>query len=193
MPVNFSSLYSPVADAGTPSQVRHVARLLAMQMTNVGIGPGAQQLGYAPQKVITNYRVDIPMQYLAIGYIQRIELDGDEEAEVVGEKTIASNPLKQELNKNEPPKPDAPPVQPVALPVRPKQRPMKLAEMTKPLSPQANLKLAKAALGRLLKAERTAMLGGMAATRQKILASLVTLFPDDFRNRKMLFLSMISY
>lgn len=94
---------------------------------------------------------------------------------------IASS-VKREPDENEP-KAVAVPAQP-SLPVRARQRPMKLSEMTKPLSSKENANLAKAALGRLLKAERTAMLGGVAALRQKILASLVTLFAEDFRERK---------
>lgn len=90
--------------------------------------------------------------------------------------------LKKEQDENDP-RPGAPTTQPT-VPTRPRQRAMKLSEMTKPLSPQANVNLAKAAFNRLLKSERTAMLGGMATTRQKILASLVTLFADDFRERK---------
>lgn len=53
MPANFPSIYSAIPDAGTPNQVRHVAKLLAAQMTNAGIGPGAEQLENVPQKVST--------------------------------------------------------------------------------------------------------------------------------------------
>lgn len=53
MPPHFSSTYTPVADAGTQNQIRHVARLLAAQMTNAGIGPGVDQVGYIPRKVRT--------------------------------------------------------------------------------------------------------------------------------------------
>ena len=42
MPPHFSSTYTPIAAAGTPEQIRHVARLLASQLNNVGIGPGAK-------------------------------------------------------------------------------------------------------------------------------------------------------
>lgn len=51
MPPHFSATYTPVSEAGTPKQIRHVARLLASQMTNVGIGPGVDQVGYIPKMV----------------------------------------------------------------------------------------------------------------------------------------------
>lgn len=72
-----------------------------------------------------------------------------------------------------------PPVQ-----IRPRQRALKLAEIAKPLTPQMNESMARSALQRVLKAERAAMLGGVAANRQKILASLATLFSGDFKDRK---------
>ena len=66
-------------------------------------------------------------------------------------------------------------------------RALKLTEITKQLTPQANESLARSALQRVLKAERTAMLGGVAAIRQKIIASLAALFSEDFKDRKCLF------
>jgi hypothetical protein len=48
-----------------------------------------------------------------------------------------------------------------------------------------NESMARSALQRVLKAERTAMLGGVAANRQKIIASLATLFSGDFKDRKL--------
>lgn len=71
----------------------------------------------------------------------------------------------------------------VPVPIRTRQRALKLAEITKPLTPEMNDVMARSALQRVLKAERTAMLGGVAATRQKILASLATLFSGEFKNR----------
>lgn len=36
-------MYTPIAAAGTQGQIRHVARLIATQLTAVGLGPGARQ------------------------------------------------------------------------------------------------------------------------------------------------------
>lgn len=41
MPSIFSSTYTPIAAAGTPAQIKHVSRLLAAQLNNAGLGPGA--------------------------------------------------------------------------------------------------------------------------------------------------------
>jgi len=39
MPNTFSSTYTPIAAAGTPGQIKHVARLLATQLAAAGFGP----------------------------------------------------------------------------------------------------------------------------------------------------------
>lgn len=41
MPPLFSATYTPIAAAGTQGQIKHVARLLATQLNNAGLGPGA--------------------------------------------------------------------------------------------------------------------------------------------------------
>jgi hypothetical protein len=43
MPPHFSAMYTPIAAAGTHGQIKHVARLIATQLTAVGLGPGAKQ------------------------------------------------------------------------------------------------------------------------------------------------------
>ena len=43
MPPHFSAMYTPIAAAGTDGQIKHVARLIATQLTALGLGPGANQ------------------------------------------------------------------------------------------------------------------------------------------------------
>merc|ERR1719470_365222 len=43
MPPHFNNTYTPIAAAGTEGQVRHVSRLLATQLTAVGLGPGVRR------------------------------------------------------------------------------------------------------------------------------------------------------
>ena len=40
MPAHFQSTYTPIAAAGTPGQVKHISRLLAVQLTNACLGKG---------------------------------------------------------------------------------------------------------------------------------------------------------
>lgn len=43
MPASFQATYTPVESAGTDAQIRHLARLMATQMTAAGIGPGIKK------------------------------------------------------------------------------------------------------------------------------------------------------
>lgn len=40
MPASFQATYTPVESAGTEAQIKHLARLMATQMTAAGLGPG---------------------------------------------------------------------------------------------------------------------------------------------------------
>ncbi|XP_015791408.1 symplekin [Tetranychus urticae] len=44
MPAHFLATYTPVAAAGTPSQIKHLARLLSTQFTTTGIGKGVEEM-----------------------------------------------------------------------------------------------------------------------------------------------------
>lgn len=40
MPASFQATYTPVESAGTDAQIKHLARLMATQITAAGMGPG---------------------------------------------------------------------------------------------------------------------------------------------------------
>jgi symplekin len=44
MPAQFQSTYTPIAAAGTQAQVKHLARLLATQLTASGLGKGIAEV-----------------------------------------------------------------------------------------------------------------------------------------------------
>ncbi|XP_069764977.1 symplekin isoform X2 [Narcine bancroftii] len=44
MPASFQATYTPVESAGTDAQIKHLARLMATQMTSAGLGPGVDQM-----------------------------------------------------------------------------------------------------------------------------------------------------
>ena len=44
MPTSFQETYTPIAAAGGTAQVSHLARLIGAQMTNAGIGVGAEKM-----------------------------------------------------------------------------------------------------------------------------------------------------
>ena len=59
MPSTFQETFTPIAAAGGAAQVNHLARLLATQMTNAGIGPGIDHI----KKVIYRF-VIVPNPFI---------------------------------------------------------------------------------------------------------------------------------
>lgn len=47
MPASFQAIYTPVESAGTEAQIKHLARLMATQMTAAGLGPGEYHMQLA--------------------------------------------------------------------------------------------------------------------------------------------------
>lgn len=121
---------------------------------------------------------------ISISHLQRNDFEDDDEEMDFMPGEAAISPRFRDGDDPEPAKPGMAQIQPQAQ-SRARQRALKLAEIAKPLTPQMNESMARSALQRVLKAERTAMLGGVAANRQKIIASLATLFSGDFKDRKL--------
>jgi symplekin len=44
MPASFQETYTPIAAAGGTAQVSHLSRLISAQMTNAGVGVGAEKM-----------------------------------------------------------------------------------------------------------------------------------------------------
>jgi len=160
MPPHFRSQYVPL-EAGPPNiQAIQVSRLLATHLASAGVGPhSSEKMEIVVKKVCLNHQCGKPFRKIIMFFFYQENEFEDEEMVV--------NTEPESVGK-------APSTAPKSRP-----RPMKLTEMVKPLTPQMNQSMAVAALQRVLKAERTAMLGGVATVRQKIIASLATLFSED--------------
>lgn len=50
MPASFQAIYTPVESAGTEAQIKHLARLMATQMTAAGLGPGECHMEPTPNR-----------------------------------------------------------------------------------------------------------------------------------------------
>lgn len=55
LPSHFHSTYTPIAAAGGPTQVAHLARLLSTQMTSQKIGVGFEKMEAMKQVCLHNY------------------------------------------------------------------------------------------------------------------------------------------
>jgi len=52
MPAQFQATYTPIAAAGTPIQIKHMARLLAAQLVAAGFGKSVEQSSESEKKPV---------------------------------------------------------------------------------------------------------------------------------------------
>nr|CAB3266754.1 symplekin [Phallusia mammillata] len=176
IPDAFQASYTPIESAGTMEQIMHLARLLATQMTAVGIGSGIQQAAEMQaeeeakkqmekekqEMELEKSKPSVPIQTVIGGTTASEEIKEPEE--VIVEKKISLEP-----------------VQPI-VPSKGLQRRMQgfhLASITKPLSLDAKDRIIKMSVLRVLKSERSAIAGGVHHRWQKVLTSLVAQFGGD--------------
>lgn len=79
MPAHFSSNYTPVANPGTSSQLRKLAKLLAIQFTEAGVGPGCSNSNTAATVTASVTVNDNRMDEEIVKEIKKEVIDPEEE------------------------------------------------------------------------------------------------------------------
>ncbi|NWY57893.1 SYMPK protein, partial [Chionis minor] len=186
MPASFQATYTPVESAGTEAQIKHLARLMATQMTAAGLGPGVEQTKHLkeepkeekaakPESVVIKRRLSALAQGQAIS--------------VLGAQGSAANLLEEETPQaKRRPEPIIPATQPRLAGAGGRKKVFRLSDVLKPLSDTQMEKLKLSAVKRILRAERAVACGGAAQARVKILASLVTQFEVPLKSEVLAFI-----
>uniref|UniRef100_A0A452HRA9 Symplekin C-terminal domain-containing protein n=1 Tax=Gopherus agassizii TaxID=38772 RepID=A0A452HRA9_9SAUR len=193
MPASFQATYTPVESAGTDAQIKHLARLMATQMTAAGLGPGVEHTKLLkeepkeeklakPESVLIKRRLSSLSQGQAIS--------------VLGAQGCVTILLEQEAPQaKRRPEPIIPATQPRLAGAGGRKKVFRLSDAIKPLTDVQMEKLKLGAVKRILCSERAVVCSGAAQARVKILSSLVTQFDvplksevlafilDDIRNR----------
>ncbi|KAK6625071.1 hypothetical protein RUM43_005362 [Polyplax serrata] len=157
MPPHFSSTYTPIAAAGTKGQIRHVARLMATQLTAINLGPGVKLAKKTIKAVIEDD--DEEMQYTktlvpsTTGDVKKVEEKGKTTLVPAGSKQNKLSRLKT----------------------------LKLQEITKPLKEEVKNSLMVSAFEKILEADKAAVDGGVSATRTKIITFMASTFSPQLR------------
>ncbi|XP_066065126.1 symplekin-like [Chamaea fasciata] len=185
MPASFQATYTPVESAGTEAQIKHLARLMATQMTAAGLGPGVEQtklLREEPkeEKVAKPDAVLIKRRLSALGQGQAIA--------VLGAHGSAAALLDETPQAKRRPEPIMPATQPRLSGAGGRKKVFRLSEVLKPLSEVQVEKLKLGAVRRILRAERAVAASGAAQARVKILASLVTQFEVPLKGEVLSFI-----
>ena len=139
--------------AGTESQIKHVSRLLAAQMTSLGVGPGVKE--------IREKRSQMPLP--------KIGPDSDEDRE---KEDIGVDPIEESRKMRSKVQ-----LLPAGLTTSKKAgtsrvRSLKLGEITKELTPETKSSLVLRAAQRIMNGEKEALIGGVPELRSKILTTL---------------------
>ncbi|KAM3716869.1 Symplekin [Dirofilaria immitis] len=157
MPATFQSSYTPIAAAGTESQIRHLSRMIATQLTSMELGPGVEKI-----------RMEKRQQCIVR---QTARMEG---------VVIPPNPVHQfsAIQQNQTQQSEY--VQQVALSAKTKPKiQFGLLSITRELNREQSLKLILFAFQRILANEKRAIQGGVVVAQQKLLIRLVTRLDHD--------------
>ncbi|KFM76189.1 Symplekin, partial [Stegodyphus mimosarum] len=158
MPAHFQSTYTPIAAAGTEPQIRHLARLLATQLTIAGLGKGVEEVKMDTDNIK-----------------QESDDDEDDDSTAKQIQTVVGR-----MTDIKPKKPGL-----VLMPSGSLVKTSKFSKkldfqaITKPLSEEDANKFCRSAYERILNAERSVNKRGATAMRTKILTTLATQFRGD--------------
>uniref|UniRef100_A0A915PBS0 Symplekin n=1 Tax=Setaria digitata TaxID=48799 RepID=A0A915PBS0_9BILA len=150
MPAAFQSLYTPISAAGTESQIRHLSRMIATQLTNLELGPGVEKV-----------RAEKRQQFIA-------------------RQGISQTSVQQFISaqQNQAQQPESGTSSASSTKTKPKIQ-FGLLSITKELDREQSLKLILLAFHRILANEKRAIQGGVGVAQQKLLIRLVTRFDHE--------------
>uniref|UniRef100_A0A4W4EB46 Symplekin n=1 Tax=Electrophorus electricus TaxID=8005 RepID=A0A4W4EB46_ELEEL len=172
MPASFQATYTPVESAGTEAQIKHLARLMATQMTAAGLGPGQKYPPAASKDPIIIRKVS------AVSLGQAISVVGAYKSQVAEE-----TPHAKKL-----PEPIMPSAQPKVLGSSGRKKVFRLADVVQPLSDSHLEKLTNMAVKRILQSEKAIARSGMSHVRVKLLARLMTQFEGTMKDDMLRFI-----
>ncbi|XP_034550306.1 symplekin [Notolabrus celidotus] len=203
MPASFQATYTPVESAGTDAQIKHLARLMATQMTAAGIGPGLEQCKAREDeagKEGGNEEESIGKDLL----IKRKNLAMVGQAiSVVGGYQEKAPAQEAPATVKRLPEPILPTTQPKVAGSSGRKKVFRLSDVVQPLSETQIEKLTSKAVERILHSEKAIAQSGMSHVRVKLLSRLVTQFEgmmkedvlgfilDDIRTRSDLAFSLL--
>ncbi|XP_026232871.1 symplekin [Anabas testudineus] len=177
MPASFQATYTPVESAGTDAQIKHLARLMATQMTAAGIGPGLEQCkarGDDAGKEEGNEEDSSAKDLLIKRKVPPVML-GQAISVVGGYAEKAPSPETPTTVKRLP-EPILPTAQTKIAGASGRKKVFRLSDVVQPLSETQIEKLTSSAVKRILHSEKAIAQSGMSHVRVKILSRLVTQF-----------------
>uniref|UniRef100_A0A4W6BXN8 Symplekin scaffold protein n=1 Tax=Lates calcarifer TaxID=8187 RepID=A0A4W6BXN8_LATCA len=204
MPASFQATYTPVESAGTDAQIKHLARLMATQMTAAGIGPGLEQCKAREDDAVKeeDNEEDSGAKDLLIKRKVPAVMMG-QAISVVGGYAEKAPTTEAPAAVKRLPEPILPTAQTKMTGASGRKKVFRLSDVVQPLSDTQIEKLTSRAIKRILHSEKAISQSGMSHVRVKLLSRLVTQFEgmmkedvlefilDDIRTRSDLAFSLL--
>ncbi|KAJ7303894.1 hypothetical protein JRQ81_011404 [Phrynocephalus forsythii] len=161
MPASFQATYTPVESAGTEVQIKHLARLMATQMTAAGLGPGVEQIKQA-KEVVKEEKMAKPESVLIKRRLSTLNLG--QAISVVGAQSSTSAVATELglLQAKRRPEPIIPSTQPRLTGASGRKKIFRLSDVVKPLVDAQKDKLKVEAVKRILRSEKAVASSGAA-------------------------------
>nr|CAD7203478.1 unnamed protein product [Timema douglasi] len=170
MPPHFSAMYTPIAAAGTHGQIKHVARLMATQLSAAGLGPS----GRPSKKLIAT---------------TKMSSTEDEEDQVASTKSSVLNVVSGMMEDDSlATKTTLLPAGTSVKPVKQRIKTLKLSEITRPLDVETTDRMLTGSIHRILRAEREAAFGGVSSIRHKMITTIASTFNKLVREEVLVYL-----
>ncbi|XP_051937941.1 symplekin isoform X1 [Hippocampus zosterae] len=200
MPASFQATYTPVESAGTDAQIKHLARLMATQMTAAGIGPGLEECK-ARENEVGKEGANEDDAGSGDSLIKRKVMVGQAISVVGGYSEKEKAPSLAAVKRL--PEPILPSAQTKLAGLTGRKKVFRLADVIQPLSETQIERLTSKTVKRILHSEKTITQSGMSHVRVKLLSKLVTQFEgimkedvlhfilEDIRSRSELAFSLL--
>uniref|UniRef100_A0A672FC54 Symplekin n=1 Tax=Salarias fasciatus TaxID=181472 RepID=A0A672FC54_SALFA len=174
MPASFQATYTPVESAGTDAQIKHLARLMATQMTAAGIGPEDDADDDSGTKDLL-----IKRKMPALVFGQAISVLGG----YSGNTPATETPTTKRL-----PEPILPSAQTKMTGASGRKKVFRLADVIQPLSEAQIEQLTSKSVNRILHSEKAIAQSGVSHVRVKLLSRLVTQFEGMMKDEVLQFI-----
>uniref|UniRef100_A0A8D3BJF4 Symplekin n=1 Tax=Scophthalmus maximus TaxID=52904 RepID=A0A8D3BJF4_SCOMX len=204
MPASFQATYTPVESAGTDAQIKHLARLMATQMTAAGIGPGLEQCKAREDDAIKEEDNDEDSGSKDLLIKRKVPgVMVGQAISVVGGYTEKVPAVEAPATVKRLPEPIVPTAQTKMTGASGRKKVFRLSDVIQPFSDTQIEKLTSRAVKRILHSEKAIAQSGMSHVRVKLLSRLVTQFEgmmkedvlefilDDIRTRSDLAFSLL--
>ncbi|XP_053296614.1 symplekin [Pleuronectes platessa] len=189
MPASFQATYTPVESAGTDAQIKHLARMMATQMTSAGIGPGLEKSKAREDdacKEEANEEDSVSKDLI----IKRKVAKKGQAISVVGgySENVPTVEIPTPAIVKRLPEPIVPTAQTKMTGATGRKKVFRLSDVVQTLSDAQIETLTSKAIKRILHSEKAIAQSGMSHVRVKLLSRLVTQFDGRMKEDVLAFI-----